>query len=138
MTPIRIIRHIVLQRRQRRRIAERTGVRQLLRVAGVVLLAVLIVITGTGVASASAVVGAYAYFTRDLPAPEQIEAAERNFETTKVYDRTGQILLYEVIDPTGGDRTWLALDQMPEDVVCATVALEVRNYWENPGVNMRG
>ncbi|MBE9506404.1 MAG: transglycosylase domain-containing protein, partial [Chloroflexi bacterium] len=138
MTPIRIIRHIILQRRQRRRIAGRTGVRQLLRVAGVVLLAVLIVITGTGVTGASAVAGVYAYFTRDLPAPEQIEAAERSFETTKVYDRTGQILLYEVIDPTGGDRTWLALDQMPEDVVCATVALEDRNYWENPGVNLRG
>jgi membrane peptidoglycan carboxypeptidase len=86
----------------------------------------------------SAAAGAYAYFTRDLPEPEQIEAAEENFETTKIYDHTGGVLLYEVIDPFGGDRTWVTLDQIPEDLICATIALEDRNYWENPGVNLRG
>jgi membrane peptidoglycan carboxypeptidase len=138
VTPIRIIRHIVLQHRQRRRVAERTGVRQLLRVLGGLLLAILVAITITTVSGISSVFGAYAYFTRDLPEPEQIEAAEENFETTKIYDRTGEVLLYEVIDPTGGDRTWLALDQMPENMICGTVALEDRNYWVNPGINLRG
>ncbi|MEA3338651.1 MAG: transglycosylase domain-containing protein [Chloroflexota bacterium] len=138
MTPIRIVRYIVLQRRQRRRSSERTGVSQLLRILSALLLVVLLVIVGTFASGVSAVAGAYSYFTRDLPEPEQIEAAGENFETTKVYDRTGQVLLYEVIDPFGGDRTWVVLDQIPESLVCATVAIEDRNYWENPGINLRG
>ena len=138
MTPIRIIRYIALQRRQRRRAVERTGVHQLLRVAGILLLVVLLVTVGTFISGVGAAVGSYAYFTRDLPEPEEIEAAEQNFETTKIYNRTGETLLYEVIDPYGGDRTWTALDRIPEELICATVAIEDRNYWENPGINMRG
>ena len=138
MTPVRIVRYIALQRRQRRRAQERTGPRQLLRVAGVLLLVVVFVITAVFASGVSATTGAYAYFTRDLPEPEEVEAAEENFETTKIYDHTGETLLYEVIDPYGGDRTWVALDQIPDDLMCATVAIEDRNYWENPGVNARG
>jgi len=138
MTPVRIVRHIALQGRQRRRAREQTGSRQLLRVVGILLLAVLLVTMTVIVSGASAVAGAYAYFTRDLPEPEQIEVAEKNFETTKIYDHTGQTLLYEVIDPTGGDRTWVTLDQIPEHLICATVANEDRTFWENPGINPRG
>ncbi len=138
MTPVRIVRYVALQRRQRRRAEERTGSRQVLRAVGVLLLAVLFVTTGVVVSGVSAAAGAYAYFTRDLPEPEQIEAAEENFETTKIYDRTGQTLLYEVIDPRAGDRTWVTLDHIPDDLICATVAIEDRNFWENPGINVRG
>lgn len=138
MTPVRIVRYVALQRRQRRRVKERSGVRQLLRVAGTLLLIVLLVNVGFVASGVGAAAGAYAYFTRDLPQPEQIEAADENFETTKIYDRTGQVLLHEVIDPFGGDRTSVTLDQIPEHLICATIALEDRNYWENPGINVRG
>jgi len=138
MTPVRIVRYVALQHRQRHRARERTGVRQLLRVAGILLLAGLLVATGIVVSGVSAAAGVYAYFTQDLPEPEQIEAAEQNFETTKIYDRTAGTLLYEVIDPYGGDRTWVTLDQIPGDLICATVAIEDRDFWENPGVNLRG
>ena len=138
MTPIRIVRYVALQRRHRQHAKERTGARQLLRVAGILLLVVLFVTAGLVISGAGAAAGAYVYFTQDLPEPERIEAAEETFETTKIYDRTGQTLLYEVIDPLGGDRTWVTLDQIPEHLLCATVAIEDRNYWENPGVNLRG
>ena len=136
MTPIRIVRHIILQRKQRRRLEKQTGVHRLLRIVGILSLTILVVIMGTFTGGVSTAMGIYAYFTRDLPEPERIEAAERNFETTKIY--ADQTLLYEVIDPTGGDRTWVTLEKMPEHLVCATVALEDRNYWENPGINLRG
>ncbi|MGD1995730.1 MAG: transglycosylase domain-containing protein [Anaerolineae bacterium] len=84
------------------------------------------------------IVGVYAHFARDLPQPEQIEIAEENFETTRIYDRTGEELLWEVIDPHAGDRAWVSLDQVPDHMACATVALEDRTFWENPGVNTRG
>ncbi|MEE9618070.1 MAG: transglycosylase domain-containing protein [Anaerolineae bacterium] len=138
MTPIRIVRHIALQRRHRRRAKERTGSRQLLRIVGILLLVVLFVTTGVVLSGVSAAAGVYIYFTQDLPEPEQIETAEENFETTKIYDRAGQTLLYEVIDPYGGDRTWVTLDQIPDDLICATVATEDRDFWENPGINLRG
>jgi membrane peptidoglycan carboxypeptidase len=109
-----------------------------LRGSIVVILMVLLVNLAAFLGGAGSVAGAYAYFTRDLPEPEEIEAAEENFETTKIYDRTGQTLLYEVIDPYGGDRSWLPLGQIPQDLTCATVAIEDRDFWENPGINARG
>jgi membrane peptidoglycan carboxypeptidase len=138
MTPVRVVRFVATQRRHRQRARERSGASQLLRVVGILLFLVMLVFAGIGAGGVSAALGAYAYFTRDLPQPEEIEAAEENFETTKIYDRTGETLLYEVIDPTGGDRTWISLDQIPDDLICATVAIEDRDYWENPGVNLRG
>ncbi|MEE8391351.1 MAG: transglycosylase domain-containing protein [Anaerolineae bacterium] len=138
MTPIRIVRFIVVQRRHRRRAKEQSGISQLLRFAGILLLVVMLVVVGIGASGVSAAVGAYGYFTRDLPEPEVIQAAEENFETTKIYDRSGEILVYEVIDPTGGDRTWVTLDLISENLICATIAIEDRDYWENPGINVRG
>ena len=138
MTPVRIVRYIAVQHRQRRRAMERSGPRQMLRVAAVFVVVVILVALGLVAGGVSAAAGVYSYFTLDLPEPGQIEAADENFETTKIYDHTGQILLYEVIDPYGGDRTSVMLDQVPKDLICATVALEDRDYWENPGVNLRG
>jgi membrane peptidoglycan carboxypeptidase len=139
MTPVNIVRYIVLQQRQRRRVASRSGVNQLLRVIGTLLLTVVLVIMGIGAGGVGSVLGAYSYFTRDLPDLERVKfAKEEAFETTKIYDRTGDVLLYEVIDPTGGDRTWVTLDQVPEHLVQAAVANEDASFWSNPGFNPRG
>ncbi len=132
------VRHLALRRHRERRDQERSGVRQVIRVLAVVLLAVLIVISASVVGSVSAVASAYSYFTRDLPEPEEIEAAERNFETTQIYDRTGQHVIAKLIDPTGGERVWASLDDLPDDLIDATVASEDRSFWENPGFNPRG
>lgn len=110
----------------------------LLRTLGTVLLAVLVLIMGIGAGGLGGVFGAYAYFTRDLPEPEEIQKAEENFQTTRIYDHTGQVLLHEVIDPFGGDRTWVTLDQIPDDLKCAVVASEDQSFWTNPGFNPRG
>ena len=138
MTPRETIRHIALQRRQRRRLKERTGVSQLLRVMGMSLLAVLIAVSASLASGVGAVAGTYSYFTQDLPQPQEIEAAEENFETTNIYDRTGKEVIARVIDPTGGERTWVSLDQLPQHLIDATIASEDRSFWENPGFNPRG
>ena len=97
MTPVRMVRYVVLQGRQRRRVAKRGGLNQFLRIVGFMMLVVVLVIVGIGIGGVASVFGAYAYFTRDLPAPEQIEQADENFETTKIYDRTGQTLILSLI-----------------------------------------
>ncbi len=99
------------------------------------VLAGLLALVLTGVA---AVVGVYAYFAQELPDPSAIEVAEQDFETTKIYDRTGQHLLYEIFDPKWGDRTYIPLDQIPLYLRQATIAIEDRTFYANPGIDLRG
>ncbi len=130
-------RHVVQRRRERRRRA-RTGVR--LAIRWLIILALIFVglniltaLTGFGT-----VISVYAYYSQQLPQPGAIQVVENNFETTKIYDRTGQHLLYEVIDPLGGDRTWVDLQDIPLDLRQATVAIEDKTFYENPGYDLQG
>ena len=96
------------------------------------------------------VTAVYAYFTRDLPDFTELEKLgqdqQTTFETTKIYawgdeGFTGQRdteLIYEVIDPLGGDRQWIPLAQIPEDMINATIAIEDRTFWTNEGYDLVG
>ena len=110
----------------------------LLRALGGTIL--LIVAAGAGVALAAvgAAYGVYSYYAQDLPDPRSIETQQENFETTKIYDRTGQTLLYEIFDPRLGDRQYVNLNQIPQDCIEATVALEDAGFWQNPGFSLQG
>src|SRR5512136_1015771 len=95
---------------------------------------------GIGVGTA---VAAYLSLTKDLPDPAQIEKQFKQentdfFETTKIYDRTGKTLLYEVIDPRGGDRQWVSLSQIPTLCRQAAIAIEDKSFYENPGFDWYG
>ncbi|MEI2693316.1 MAG: transglycosylase domain-containing protein [Anaerolineae bacterium] len=134
--------HILIKRRRRdRRWKHRP--RPVLRLAQV-LAAILIVIVAVNVlmvgSAVGAVVGVYTSFARDLPDASAIETEQVEFETVRIYDRTGQHLLYESYDPRpfSGDRTFLPLEEMSSWVISATVGLEDRSFWENPGVNPVG
>ena len=105
-----------------------------LPVATVALAVLLLIVAGMGTA-----VGVYAYFTKDLPAPEEVgRRTQEAFKTTSIYDRTGNTLLYEVFDPHGGQRTMVPLEQIPPHLINATIALEDKNFYENPGFDMEG
>lgn len=58
-----------------------------------------------------------------------------SFETTRLYDRNGQ-LLYEFFG--AGKRTRVALDQISTYLISATVAIEDRTFFENRGVDYLG
>ena len=93
-----------------------------------------------GIGGAAAI---YSSLTQDLPDPSQIEAeftqgSDQFFETTKIYDRTGQTLLYEVIDQTAGDRQWVHLDQIPTLCQNATIAIEDKTFRSNVGIDLIG
>ncbi len=138
MTSKWIVRLVALQRRQRRRVRTNTGPNRLLRILGAMMLMLLMANLLSVAGLVGGAVSVYAYFAQDLPDPQDIEFVEQDFETTRIYDRTGQVLLWEVIDPHAGDRVWVPLDQVPADLICATVAIEDRTFWENPGFNVRG
>ncbi|MEI6378068.1 MAG: PBP1A family penicillin-binding protein [Candidatus Falkowbacteria bacterium] len=66
----------------------------------------------------------------NLPNPDKL--LERQVaQSTKIYDRTCETLLYEV----SGDqkRTMVTLDQIPDNVKHATIAIEDKNFYKHAG-----
>jgi penicillin-binding protein 1C len=129
---------LLRQRRDRRKRAKGGSSRIALQIGGgLVLLAVLSTML-TVVLAIGSVVGVYGYYAKDLPDPNEIVTRQETFETTKIYDRTGRVLLMEVIDPRRGDRTLLPLEQIPEDFRNATIALEDKTFYSNLGIDPMG
>jgi penicillin-binding protein 1C len=85
-----------------------------------------------------AVLLVYYHYSRDLEGLEAGIGAHRPAETTQIYARDGQTLLYELVDPQGGRRTVVDLSRIPKPLRDATVAVEDANFYENPGVDLRG
>ena len=134
--------HILIKRRRRERRWQHRPrpvlrLSQALAVIALVIVAVNLLMVGS---AAGAVFGVYRYFARNLPDASAIETEQVEFETVRIYDRTGQHLLYESFDPRPyrGDRTYLPLNEISTWVISATVGLEDRSFWENPGVNPIG
>jgi membrane peptidoglycan carboxypeptidase len=133
---------IILARRQRKHHQQGRG-KTLTRIIGIALAAMVIscgLLFSTGLGGAVAL---YLNLTANLPDPSELatrftQQNQEFFETTKIYDRTGQHLLYEVIDPRAGDRQWVALDQIPPLCQQAIIANEDRSFYENPGFDLRG
>ncbi len=128
----------IVKRRQGRREQARTGVRLALRWLLIIALSfiglnLLGLMFGFGT-----VVSVYAWYAQQLPEPGAITAVEQEFQTTKIYDRSGQTLIYEVIDPLGGDRTWIELSDAPLYLRNATIAIEDKTFYENPGYDTEG
>jgi 1A family penicillin-binding protein len=110
----------------------------LARLTTVAIFAILAAVTLVVASSVGAVAAVYAYYAKDLPDPRAIETQQEHRETTKIYDRTGQHLLYEVFDPRFGDRTYIPVDQIPLYLRQATITIEDRTFYENPGISPEG
>ena len=75
----------------------------------------------------------FAWFSKDLPTPAKI-AGRKATESTKIYDRTGQILLYETGEQK---RTVVGSDQISENLKNATVAIEDDRFYQHHGIDFR-
>ncbi|MCX6761702.1 MAG: transglycosylase domain-containing protein [Candidatus Moranbacteria bacterium] len=78
-----------------------------------------------------ATIGVFAYFFKDLPDPGKIN---NRFiaESTKIYDRTGTHLLYDVHGEE--KRTQIAFSQMPDVLKYATISLEDQDFYSHHGI----
>ena len=74
-------------------------------------------------------------YTKDFPRPEMFQE-RRLAQSTKIYDRTGQILLYEVYGEE--KRTWVPLGNIPEYLKQAVVAAEDANFYNGFGIDLKG
>ena len=74
-----------------------------------------------------------AWISRDLPNPNQL--IEREIaQSTKIYDRTGEHILYEI----HGDekRTMVSLSDLPDYVKFAPIAIEDKNFYNHRGFSV--
>lgn len=77
----------------------------------------------------------FIYLERTLPDPESI-AVRKISESTKIYDRTGEVLLYDIHGEE--KRTVIPWEQIPTDLKNATMATEDANFYNHGGFDVKG
>ncbi|MEI7791986.1 MAG: PBP1A family penicillin-binding protein [Candidatus Berkelbacteria bacterium] len=76
---------------------------------------------------------AFAWFSKDLPTPSKI-AGRKPAVSTKIYDRTGQILLFETGEQK---RTIIKSNQISQYLKDATVSIEDAKFYEHHGIDFK-
>jgi penicillin-binding protein 1C len=76
------------------------------------------------------------YFFHDLPRVDSL-SAHLIQPSVRITDRNGQ-LLYEILPTEGGRNAVLSFASIPQCLKNATIAVEDRNFYTNPGVDVEG
>ena len=74
----------------------------------------------------------YYSIARTLPSVEDLQNRASQFETTRILDRNGNVL-YEILDPTAGRRTYVPLNKISPALIAATIATEDKEFYNHPG-----
>ncbi|MFH1890949.1 MAG: transglycosylase domain-containing protein [Candidatus Kuenenbacteria bacterium] len=75
----------------------------------------------------------FTYYSSQVPTREEfIAAAEGN--STQIYDRTGEHMLYNV--NTEAQKTWIPLDRIPEHVKWALISIEDDQFFAHRGFDL--
>jgi 1A family penicillin-binding protein len=98
-----------------------------------ILLAFLLVVVGLCLASLALI--EYYSIASSLPSVADLQQRSSQFETTRILDRNGD-LLYEILDPTAGRRTYVTLDKVSPNLVAATIATEDKDFYSHPGYDV--
>jgi len=76
----------------------------------------------------------FIFYAKDLPRPEKF--AERQLaQSTKIYDRSGETLLYEIYGEE--KRTAVSLEVIPEHARQAVIAAEDSNFYHHFGIDLK-
>ncbi|HJV33382.1 MAG TPA: penicillin-binding protein [Patescibacteria group bacterium] len=106
--------------------AGRNKARKVLRVVGIVcLVGFLAGVLGIGIL--------FAWVSRDLPDPNRLLTRQVQ-KSTKIWDRTGEHLLYEIHGEQ--NRTLVELDQISEVAVKAAIVSEDKHFYEHKGFQL--
>lgn len=82
-----------------------------------------------------ALLGVFVYFAKDLPRPERF-TEHQLVQSTKIYDRTGKVLLYNVYGEE--KRTYVPLDKIPKYLKDAVLVAEDSNFYHHIGIDVKG
>jgi 1A family penicillin-binding protein len=102
-------------------------------IQGLILALFLLVIMGICLGS----LALYEYYSiaSALPSVADLQQRTSQFETTRILDRNGD-LLYEILDPTAGRRTYVTLDRIAPTMLAATIATEDKDFYRHPGYDL--
>jgi 1A family penicillin-binding protein len=91
-----------------------------------------LVCLGLGLIGVLALTLTMAWISRDLPNPNTLITREIPL-STKIYDRSGNTLLKEIHGEE--KRTFIKIEEIPDVMKQATIAIEDRQFYEHHGVN---
>ena len=97
-----------------------------------IFIIILFGIVGLTLLGGSIALYQYYAIARTLPSVSDLRERASQFETTRILDRNGNVL-YEIIDPNAGRRTYVSLDKISPNVVAATIATEDKDFYSHPG-----
>lgn len=100
----------------------------LVRILIIALFSIVILLLMGG----TALLFSYYSIARTLPSVEDLQTRASQFETTRIMDRNGNVL-YEILDPSAGRRTYVTLDKISPALVAATIATEDEDFYNHPG-----
>lgn len=96
------------------------------------LLGVAVILFFGGIIGVTALIG---WFSRDLPDPNKL--IDRVIPlSTKIYDRTGTHLLYEVHGEK--QRTLVSIEELPSYLKWATITVEDKDFYSHQGFDLKG
>lgn len=133
-------RKVMITRRRRRRTKEQKPkiFRYILGVAIGLVAIILAFFISIFMSATASVYAVYESFAQQLPDPTAIETEQEDFETTKIFDRSGRVLMYEIFDPFRGDRNYIELSEIPEFCREAVIVLEDKTFYSNLGFDPQG
>jgi membrane peptidoglycan carboxypeptidase len=131
ITPGRAYRAYRFPNRAGGRLSRRvSAVRPVGTFAGVLAAVMLAGLAFVGIAAAAT----FGYFASDLPSASDLATVPVPL-TTHIYDRSGEHLLYTLSDER---RDLISINAVPKRMQDATVAIEDKTFWTNPGVDVAG
>ena len=80
-------------------------------------------------------IAGFAYFAKDLPDPNKLLEREP-IESTKIFDRTGEHLLYEIHGEQ--KRTMIDMNDLPDYIKNAVVSIEDDKFYTHHGIDIMG
>lgn len=75
------------------------------------------------------------YYAKDLPRPENFQELSL-VKPSKIYDRTGEVLLYEIYGEERRDP--MSLQEFPDNLRNAVIAVEDSSFYSHIGIDPRG
>src|SRR3989304_1781286 len=122
-------------RGRRRQTRPGPGTLRCLRNAALILVTAATVLAGAGFTTLASV---YLQAAADLPDVSSLPGlfgptGQEAHRPARLYDRSGQVLLFELVHPLAAERRWQPLGALPAGVVDATVAALDPSFWTNRG-----
>jgi len=84
--------------------------------------------------SSALVTVTFAWVNHNLPQPDKLFQREVA-QSTKIYDRTGKTILYEIF--ASEKRTIIDLSKIPQNLVWATIVVEDKDFFQHPGFDLQ-